>query len=162
MHKYCLRVRTLGFRLANISVLAMKSQPVYPKQLKHPQISSDSALMWSGDSFEDQYKYKKGLHSYFWGSIIRTATAGLEKLAITHNVAQTKICNLHTPPFCIKQQIFRFQVPMYHPVAVTVLYTCYNLIIHSTQIAQVTIWAKRIVLKLENNLKFLFCREREP
>jgi hypothetical protein len=50
---------------------------------------------------------------------------------------------------------------MYHPVAVTVFYTCYNLIIHSTQIAQVTIWAKRIVVKLENNLKFLFCRERE-
>lgn len=73
--------------------------------------------------------------SYFWGCIIRTPTTCLQKLTITHDVTQTKVCNLHTSPFGMQKQILRLQISMHHLIAVAVLHACYNLQVFQKNIA---------------------------
>lgn len=64
--------------------------------------------------------------TYLWGSIIGTPTTCLQKVTITHYIAQTKISNLHIT-FGVKKQVLRLEISVNYHIPVAVLHTRDNL-----------------------------------
>ena len=59
---------------------------------------------------------------YLGSSIIGTATAGLQKVAISHDIAQAKIGDLDIH-FAVQKQILWLEVSVHNHIAMAVLYT---------------------------------------
>ena len=69
---------------------------------------------------------------YLRSSIIGTATAGLQKVPISHDVAQAKIGNLDIH-FAVQKQILGLEVSVHNHIAMAVLYTRSDLLKESTR-----------------------------
>lgn len=59
--------------------------------------------------------------AYLRSSIVGAATAGLQEVTITHDIAQPKVSNLDIH-FAVKEEVLRFEVSVDHHVAVAVLH----------------------------------------
>jgi hypothetical protein len=57
----------------------------------------------------------------FWSSVVRATAAGLEEVAICHNITQTEIRNLNVL-LVVDEQVLGFQVTVYNLMSVAVFH----------------------------------------
>ncbi len=55
-------------------------------------------------------------------SIVGTATAGLQKVPISHDIAEAKVSNLDVH-FAVQKQVLWLEVSVHHHVAMAILHT---------------------------------------